>query len=473
MGPVDAWRKQRPPTPTELIDENVETIFACAELNANLIASTPLHMYLRTRKGEPKSKTLAGYTRPITRSCWKNLERNPSLHRKLAGADEYTVEQVVDHPALMLLDNPTDEAEDDSAAMSFYQLIKVTQLYLELIGRAYWYIKNGPLGTPAEIWVMASQYMVEILGGGGGPIIDYYQFGFGAEKTTYRPEEIVAFRMVDPHNPYVGGWSPLRACIEQTRIARKINATEQAVLDNAVNPKALFTPRGSDDGYGIGEAEAERLQWKLNTKFRAAGSGGIMVAENAGQITPLFWPVRDLADLKQLELTATRIANAFSVPDTKLNRNAANLAAALTADYAHAVDAGVPRVHLMDAALNAFYLPKWDTSGRLFFAHDSPVPDDKVFQLEQTRVAGQFGAFTVNEIRKSCDMEPLDDEAGEVRFINNQMVPIMQDGMPDPAYIKRISSDEGGNSKEDDNAKSNGKSNGKAFTAPHHRLPAG
>jgi phage portal protein BeeE len=138
-----------------------------------------------------------------------------------------------------------------------------------------------------------------------------------------------------------------------------------------------------------------------------AGRGGLLVSESPGSIQPLQWAPQDIVEIERAKAIKTDICNVFGVPDAKLERNAANLAAAKTADYAHTKDAGLPRCARMEETLNARLVPMFDPGGRLFVAYDSPIREDEVFALEQTRTASQIGAVTRNEVRAALDLEPV------------------------------------------------------------------
>jgi hypothetical protein len=110
------------------------------------------------------------------------------------------------------------------------------------------------------------------------------------------------------------------------------------------------------------------------------------------------------------------------VPDAKLERNAASLAAARTADYAHCKDAGIPRCARNEETLNARLVPMFDPGGRLFISYDSPVREDEVFALEQTRAATMIGAITRNEVRATVGLDPV--PWGEQPLVPGNMVEV-------------------------------------------------
>jgi hypothetical protein len=94
----------------------------------------------------------------------------------------------------------------------------------------------------------------------------------------------------------------------------------------------------------------------------------------------------DIVEIDRSRLLKEDVCNAFGVPPSKLQRTEANRASAETADVAHARDAGLPRCAANAGVLNAQLLPMYPTAGRLFFAYDSPVPEDKEAAREDRKV---------------------------------------------------------------------------------------
>lgn len=427
---MDAWRKHRAPTSAELLAENLGTAYACGMLNANLLATTPLRLFVTTGRGEAQSKMgKRGEADAVDKKTLARLKKNPPAGSRVREA--VRVEEVLSHPLLTLLNRPTPMA--DGVGLSLFELFNFTQLYQEVIGRAYWKVdRDGIRGTPTAVWILAAHQVREICDPSSERIIDYYEFGggTGGGSTKYDPSEVVPFRMPDLRNPYTGGMSPLRSVIEQVRIVRKTDAHTGALLDNQARPDALFIPKGSAEGYDIGAIPAARLEARINQRFRMAGRGGIMVAEHDGQIHPLQWPTRDIVELEQCKLAKTQVANAYDVPTSKLDRNDANRAGAETGDYAHAKDAGVPRCKRNEAALNAFFIPMWDPTGRLFLAYEDPVPQNREADREDRKLLVAAGAVVRNELRADAGMESRPDM--EAPLVPKDMVGVDEEGNPLP-----------------------------------------
>ncbi len=410
---VDLFRKQRPPTAFELIQENVNTAYSCAMLNSNLVAKTGasgLRLYLQTRRGESRSKiSKRGDSGQVSRKCLAHLKRSRGAQMNKA----IEVEEVFDHPILDLLNNPNPDSED-GVGISLYQLLDLTQLYLEVVGRCYWYTPRDGFGDrPSAIWILAAQHVREIIDRSSNNVIDRYTFGAGDRIQDYQPSEIIPFRFPDLTNPYVGGISPMRAVFEKTRLNRKVDAKSNALLSNGGLPAAMFVPSGSDVSGGVMDKQMrKRMQAQLQAKM-ALQQGGVMVAERAGQLVTLEWPTRDIADFETLQNSKIDICNGYQVPSGLLDPAEQSLAAMTTARAMHAENAGEPRCKRLEAALNKFYVSQWDKTGRLFLAFDSPLPDNQQESREDSKVLIAGRAIKVNELRQRHNMDPLDGPEGE------------------------------------------------------------
>jgi phage portal protein BeeE len=253
----------------------------------------------------------------------------------------------------------------------------------------------------------------------GKRLIDHYEYG-GARGACYDPSDVIKFHFPDPDNPYFGGYSPLAAAIEKIRISRKEDAHLGAMLENMGRPDAVWSPKGDSEGGGIGAAEAQRVRSAFRQAFAMAGRGGLLVSEVPGSLQPLQWAPQDIVEIERAKAIKTDICNVFGVPDAKLERNAASLASAKTADYAHTKDAGLPRCCRNEETLNARLVPMFDPTGRLFVAYDSPVREDEVFALEQMRAAAMSGAVTRNELRAAVGLDPA--PWGDVPLVADNMV---------------------------------------------------
>jgi phage portal protein BeeE len=444
---ADEFRKDRAPTPRELIRQITGVAYACAHLNADAVASTRLRLFVRTAPNEPVTRWTA---RPVSTKVLRQLGLGRAGSAFAAGGSK--IEEITDHPLLRLLDvqhtgvgASAPEAFDEDATedggqpdLSGHDLIYLTQLYLESLGRAYWLLDRDALGVPRQVRLLRAHLVREVPDPSGRQVIACYEYGstYGAGGYRYDPCDVLRFSNPDPDDPYRGGYAPLMAAIEKIRIARKGDAHLNALLDNMARPDAIWSPRGDSEGGGIGEAEARRVRSAMREEFARAGRGGLLVSEYPGSLQVLGWKPGDVVELERAKAIKTDIANAFGVPNAMLDLNEANLASAKSAEYQYARRTIQPRCNRLGGALRRL-LRMYDTSGRLLLAFDSPLAEDEVFALEQNRVAASLGAVTRNEMRAALDLEPV--PWGETPLVPNTMTPVdAVTGKPEaPASVSR------------------------------------
>jgi HK97 family phage portal protein len=389
-GFVDAFKRNRNPTPNELMAELKGAAWTCASINASVCATFPPHLYVATNPGQPAARCL---TRALDRRAEQRLRELPHLPTYLARAQK--IEQVLDHPMLTLLRqvNPVHNSFD---------LWELTQLYLEVHGRAFWYLSLDPvLHIPREIWMLPAQNVTPRRRPDSPRLIDYYEYRTGAREQRFGPDEIIFFRFPDPRDPYLGGLSPLRACYEQIALLSDFTAFKKAKFENHAIPDALVTPDTI-----IGEEERDRLQAQWNSYFRRGGTGRVVVTESSMKLQVLAHSMGDLAALADMRATKEDVANAFHVPLSFLTSET-NLANLQAAEHQHMAKAISPRLRRRDEKINEQLLPLYDPSGRLFVASEDPVPVNFENNMKELELKLKYGVLSINEVRQAEGLDPV------------------------------------------------------------------
>ena len=386
---IDAYRRNRAPTPNEILAELKNTAWACASTNAAVCASFPPKLYVTTRPGQPRPKCL---TKALPAAAELRLRSSPHLSARTKAAAH--LEEVGDHPLLDLLAqvNPT---------MNSFDLWELTTLYQEVHGGAYWLLDVGPLGTPQQIWILPSQNVTPRREPGSPNLVDYYLYRTGTSEQRFRPERVIYFRYPDPRDPYTGGLSPLRACFEQAALTSEFAAFKRAKFDNHAIPDAIVSP---DEV--IGEEERDRLEAQWNSRFRKGGGGKVVVAESALRVQLLAHSMGDLAALADMKATKEDVCNAFHVPISFLTSQT-NLANLQAAEHQHMAKAVTPRLMRRDEKLNEQLVPLYDPTGRLFLASEDPVPVNRELTVKEQDLNLKYGVVTINEVRGSQGLPPV------------------------------------------------------------------
>jgi HK97 family phage portal protein len=387
-GLLDYYRRQRAPTPAELLAELKGAAWTCASLNASTCASFPPRLYVTTRPGEPWPKCL---TKQLPARVETRLRALPHLVAHTRGA---AIQEVDEHPLLTLLGqvNP---------AMNSFDLWELTTLYQETVGSAYWYLDVNALGVPNAIWPLPAHCVTSKREAGSTQLVDYYLYRQGGDERRFPPERIIHFRYPDPRDPYTAGLSPLRAAFEEASLLSESTAFRRAKLDNHAVPAAIVSPDAV-----IGEEERDRLEVQWHQRFRRGGSGRVVVSESPLKVQLLSHSMGDLAALADSRATKEDVANAFHVPLAFLTSET-NLANLQAAEHQHTAKAILPRLRRRDEKLNEQLVPWFDPTGRLFFASDDPVPVNRELNAKEQELYLKYGVVTVNEVRGDLGLPPV------------------------------------------------------------------
>lgn len=385
---LDQFNTQENPTANDLIREYKETVYACAILNAQAVASTPLRLYVTTDPGQPKVRFWE--KRAVSAQTRNHLKAVPSLTARIGSDTE--LEEVIDHPLIMLLDSVNN-------LLDAFTLWELVDLYQEILGSAYLYVPRGRLGVPENIWVLPAQGVS--VKRDKKKIIQRYVYRQGQEELDIKPEEVIPFHFPNLRDPYLDGWSPVRATYETLNISGKSRSYRQAMLDNRVRPDAIMAPKEP-----IGGPEAVRLEKEINQKYRRGGIGGIMVVDENYTVQPLTLPLKDLEALSSEQISKETLANAFGVPMSLLSSTNVNRANAEAGHYQHAKLAVYPRCLRIQYRLNQRLVPLYDQ--RLFLAFDNPVPEDTKIQVLVSKTDAATGDTTINERRSQRGLKPVE-----------------------------------------------------------------
>jgi HK97 family phage portal protein len=404
---TDSYKLNRVPNANEMVAELKGVAWTCASLNASVCASYPPRLYVTTREGQPAARCP---TRPISRKTWERL-RDPSKPWAARVEKAARIEEVTEHPLLELFGMPTPSG----VSLNAFDLWELTQLYLEVLGRAFWYLEPGPFGTPQWIWILPAQNVTPRREMNSPRLVDYYEYRTGFKEERFAPEEVVFFRYPDPRDPYLGGLSPLRACFEQVALTSHYAARKQAIFLNNAIPSAMISPERV-----LGEEERDRLETQWNQRLREGGAGRVVVAEGPMKVDLLQHSLGDLALLAEMGATKEQIANAFHVPVAFFTTQT-NLANLQASNAQHMQQAVQPRLIRRDEKLNEQLLPLFDPSGRLFVASEDPLPVDQHLLIAQQEMDLKYGVVSINEVRGERGLPPVD--WGNVPWLPQRWLP--------------------------------------------------
>ena len=395
--------KVNPNDPDSLISAYKSWIYVASQRNAISVASTPLRLYV----AKTSSKKLLTPTKSVDRKQLKFLESNPILKQKIANAVE--IEEVTDHPFLDLMKRVNSDTEQ-------FGLLELTELYQELCGDCYWYLINGALGVPDQIYVLFPQEIKIIPG--KEEFIAGYILERGTEKIPFEETEIVHFKFTNPQNAYYG-FSPLMAVVSAYNLSDNMAKYENSLFRNMAKPDGVL-----ETDNALSDANYRKVIRNWQKKYGGVHNAGkTALLDNGLHYNPISFPPKDLAILASKKVSKEEILNAYG-QTLGMYSEQANRANSEMASYIYLRDTIRPRHMRLEQKLNAKLVMRYDE--KLFCAFDNCVPEDREAIRKENETYVKNGTISRNEARKRADFDERPD-CDEI-LIPSGYVPIGQTG---------------------------------------------
>lgn len=405
---------KKPETPADAIEQFTSWVYICSSLNARACASVPLRLYgavpSKGRKIRWAGTDVAVATRPVSKARRKSFEATRHLQPYMTKSDD--VEEIIDHPFLDLINNvnPFSNMSD---------LLELTVMFLDLAGDAYWYVVRNKAGVPEALWSMPSQYVTPVAGKTLDTFIEAYKFDRGVSSVILPIEDVVAFAYPNPKSQ-IRGFAPVLGVADAVYNNSQMNIYEGALFENKARVDGVFQVDGT-----VPMAQVERMKEKYAAEYQGAQKAGkspILPPGLTFQKTSMT--AEEISFIEGRRLTREEIAAGMDVPISLLDPNSirSNVEGA---QYYHAKFGIEPRLRKIEEKLNEKLLPMYDSKGTMFVAFDSPVPEDKSFELEARVRQTGVPVMSVNEARAEVGLEPV--EGGEVPMLPFGMGPLGSD----------------------------------------------
>ncbi len=397
------------------VDEFRSWVYICASKNATSVANSTLRLYVRKKN---KNQKLIVPTREVTKAQLMSLRKNPGLQKYFK--QDANIEEVTEHISLDLL-------EEVNPLINRFDLWELTEIYLELTGNAYWYLPKNGLEVPAEIWPIPVQNMRIVPGKSN--LIKGYVYKYGTVEIPFEPEEIIHFKFPSPTSQLYG-MSPLVAIQTAVSFEKNTRRYEDTLMKNNARPEAILETENI-----VGEREYERLkeQWQQNYGGPMK-VGKTIILEKGLTYKAVTLTNKDIGYMEGRRVARDEIAAAYGIPLSKLTTESVNLANARVGEWQYKKDTLEPRLRRIEEKLNEKFIPLFDS--QLFFAYDTPVPEDETFELTEQRTHLGSYVTSINEEREKMGMEPVG--WGNKPLVPANIVPLgeappVQPGMQNPS----------------------------------------
>ena len=336
------------------------------------------------------------------------------LMKQLAVRKDVELVEIEDHPLLDLINTGTLLFPGTTSS-------QLVQSHLDLVGEAFQLKEraNKVVNQNTRQGIVTSllpvpPHWVKALPTREHPFFDV-QFGRAAIAEPVPQEDVIYYRDPNPHNPFGRGSGTARALGDELQANEAASTTIRTRLENNSIPPFLAMP-DSEGGSSVEASQMERIREDWNRRLRGPEKGGGIVhfLRTRFKIEKLGNTFEELSLIPLLQNQRDTIIQVYGLPPELLgvieNSNRATIESAEVLFARHVI---LPRLELRRAVLQQSLVPEFDD--RLILDFDSPVPDDREFELEVVKAAPW--AFQADEIRERANQAPLPDDDGKVHAV--------------------------------------------------------
>lgn len=342
--------------------------------------TTPLETYSQVGTLYAIVNRLANDTSAV---CWKLYKKKTDSRRSYAhdGMDDRV--EVIDHPALKLLNKPNQY-------MTRQEFIERTQQHIDLTGEAWWQVASSDVvDMPLELWPMRPD-RVSIEVDPNEFLTGYVYTTPDGQKIYLKREEVISLITPDPMNAY-RGVSPVQSILTDLDSSRYAAEFNRNFFINGANPGGVveFPDHVPDSDYNDFITRWQEQHKGTSNAHRVA------VLESGAKWIPQTVNMRDMQFAELREVSSTQILQAFGFPKFKLGEvTDVNRATATASEISYARSLIIPRLERIKQALNNDLLPLFGTAGMgVEFDYDSPEPEDE--ELENATIVARANAAKI------------------------------------------------------------------------------
>ena len=316
------------------------------------------------------------------------------------------------HPLQALLDAPNDHFTGD-------ELLRATETYLCLWGKAYWAIEQADGRT--QLWPIRPDKLVTLPGAGSTYIKGYLYHG-AAGDVAYLPEEIVPFSYFNPLQDRTGlsPIAPLRLTIDMAMDALRYN--RQTFKNGGIPDYILFAENEMTDP----QIEAFYRRWEA--RFQGADkSHRPAIASGLKDMKSLAFSQREMEFIEGLKWSIEEVARVYGVPQPYLGSlRDATLANVQVLERIFWSNTLTPETVLLQGKITNVLLPALGFANmavQFDLSNIKALTEEEEPRLKREVDYLDRGVLTINEVRASRGL--TDIEGGNDRRWRRQ--PTSQD----------------------------------------------
>lgn len=305
--------------------------------------------------------------------------------------------EVTDHPLIKLLAKPNEFMSGSTA-------LKVTQVWLDVKGEAFWLVAYGADGTPQALYPMPPHWVRQV----PTAAAPYFLVSVGTTQMKVDPSAVLWLKDVDPDNPYGRGTGVAESLGDELETDEFAAKYVKAWFYNSATPSLIVAFEGNATTTQLEEARDkwEQAHRGTHNAHRAHFATGKM---NAVKLDTAFKD-QQLVELRMMERDTC--VQVYGVPPECIGIiDDSNRATIDAADYMMVKGVEHPRVEYLREEIATQLLTKYKGGDVAVLEAELSEPVDKGRRLEVMKA--QPRAFTLNEWRSEANYEPHPELEGQ------------------------------------------------------------
>ncbi len=226
---------------------------------------------------------------------WGLYQKTKDNRRKFA-YEEAERKEIVDHPAIKLLQKP-------NPFMTGQQFLEMSQQHLDLTGEAWWCVVSE-FGIPYELWPLRPDRMTVSV----DP--DNYLTGYvyttpDGRKIPMTPEQIIQLKSPNPLDPY-RGTSPVQSILPDLEASRLASEWNRNFFKNSAIPGGVIQVEGN-----LSDEQFYQMMTRWREQHRGvANAHRAAVLDNGGKWIPTSYSMQEMqyAELRNISVDTIREA---------------------------------------------------------------------------------------------------------------------------------------------------------------------
>ncbi len=304
------------------------------------------------------------------------------------------------------------------------QMRKVTMIHFLILGEFFWLKERNGVGAPTAAWPVPPPWVTST----PTPTRRSFRVGYRSWRDEVPDTEMFWFTDPNTENPYERGTGIAQTLNDEYETDEFAAKTTRQWFQNSAKPELIIS------GKGISEGQAKKIEadWNARNKgfwnrFRTHILGGADL-----KITELDMDFRSQQFIQLRQFARDIALQTWGMPPEILGLlESSNRATIESADFFFSHHVLEPRLEFFRGALQERMIPEWDE--RLIVDYESPVQEDKTFQLQAATAAPW--SLTVDDWRERQGLQPLEKDTGKVFLVPFNLIATRDFVMPPPRLL--------------------------------------